>query len=381
MTTADLPKRRRQGAMQQIQISAPSLAAAHGKLGSQLSALIRRVARQRLKATSADQFARQIAAIRTCRDRLANRIDTQLTRPLLRQGLAEYRECLRAWTAACELESIAEGRTVADLPVTAEELALWLQDDNTGCQTGLLRLTGGSVLFWHTEEDTIGYLDQPRLAAITAGGQTWHAFLYPYLLPGPAFGWHAGWFHAVDSLPLERSEHGTITAIAAWLAWRFGPAIGDQLVGLVPFVDGCAIHLVGRGEDGVSAGVQELGWLDSRPRPLTIRAGSLVYQANCVHDLQSRLGHRESLSAADRERYCQRGERAKSDVAELRKADDATPQGLVKMLASKRGGAYANANADVKAYCVGHATTERIDIFVQAGAAQSGDVYQPQFHA
>ena len=290
MTAVDLQReRRRLGPLRLVAIEAPSLAAAHGKLGAELSQPIRRTTQRRMRATPAADFARQIAATRSCLTRLENRAGSQLTPPILQQGLGEYRDCLQAWTQGSELAAVLNGQAVDGRPVTALELALWLQDDNTGCQTGMLRLAGGDVLFWHTEEDTIGYFDRPRLAAMNVRGQAWHAFLYPYLLPGPAFGWHAGCFHAVDSLHVRRAEHGAPTCIAAWLAWRFGSAAYADLVRLCPFIDACAIGRVERTPDGPVASVQEIAWLDASHRQLPRIAGRLLFQANCIERAGSRL--------------------------------------------------------------------------------------------
>jgi hypothetical protein len=382
MTTTELQQeRRRLGPLRQISLEADSLAMAHGQLGKELREAICSTASRRLRATPPAEFARQIAAARTCRQRQEARIRSQLTLPVLRQGLEEYFRSLDAWATGSRLRSVLRGHTVDERPVTAEDLALWLQDDNVGCQTGMLRLAGGDVLFWHTEEDTIGYFDRPRLAAMTVGGQTWHAFLYPYLLPGPAFGWSRGGFHAVDSLHLRRSGHGTPTCIAAWLAWRFGSQALAGLIRLAPFSDGCAINRVEPTARGGSASVQELGWLDAPVRDLPRRTGSLLYQANCVARAKSRLGRREALTAAARERYCARGERTHEAIGELAANGRPTPQGILALLASRRGGSYAYANADVKAHCVGQAGPDRIEIYVQTGAALPGDVYEPQYFA
>ena len=301
----------------------------------------------------------------------------------VRRGLREYLACLDAWTRESGLESVLRGQTAGGVAVTARELALWLQDDNTGCQTGLLRLAGGDVLFWHTEEDTIGHFDRPRLAALTVGKQTWHAFLYPYLLPGPAFGWQSGCFHAVDSLHIRRNNFGALTSVAAWLAWRLGGEVDPaELFHLCPFIDGCAIQRVVRSPGGVAASVQELG-RDFRARRHAARAGGQPAVSG-----QLRAAVRQPAGpgggarrTAERERYCARLERTEQAVRELVRAGQATPQRILKLLASRSGGSYAYANADVKAHCVGVASRESIVLHVGSGAALAGDDYGPQFHA
>ena len=62
-------------------------------------------------------------------------------------------------------------------------------------------------------------------------------------------------------------------------------------------------------------------------------------------------------------------------------AGQVTPQVVLELLASRRGGEYAYANADVKAHCVGVTGRERMELYVQSGAALPGDQYQPQFYA
>ena len=383
MPSPSLPEqRRRLGPLRRIEIEAASLPAAHGRLGEALGPVIRRVAARRLRATSPADFDRQIDAVRNCRRHVSAYIRSGHFMPRhVRRALREYLACLDAWAHASQLESVLDDQTVDGKAVTARELALWLQDDNSGCQTGLLRLAGGDVLFWHTEEDTIGYFDRPRLASLLVGKQTWHAFLYPYLLPGPAFGWQAGRFHAVDSLHIRRGSCGAFTNVAAWLAWRLPGLEPGELFHLCPFLDGCAIHRLVRSPGGVAAWVQELGGEFQTQCSLPLRQGSLLFQANCVRQSGSRLAREEALSAAERKPYCDRRERTEQAVRELVRAGETTPQRIVELLASRAGGDYAYANSDVKAHCVGVATAAGMELYVQSGAALPGDKYRPQFHA
>jgi hypothetical protein len=131
----------------------------------------------------------------------------------------------------------------------------------------------------------------------------------------------------------------------------------------------------------VVAWVQELGGEFHTRCSLPPRAGSLLYQANCVRRAGSRLARAEALRAAERQQYCRRQERTEQWVREMVRGGDATGQKVLKLLASRAGGSYAYANADVKAHCVGLAGAESMEIYVQTGAAQPGDVYQPRFFA
>ena len=374
--------RRRLGPLREMAIRARTLTQVHGQLGEQLGENIRSVARLRLQSTPATKFAREIAAVRNCRWHLKQHVRSTYTPAHVRRGLREYLACLDAWTSGSELESVLDGHNVEGKLLTAEELALWLQDDNTGCQTGLLRLAGGDVLFWHTEEDTIGYFDYPRLATLSAGRRIWHSFLYPYLLPGPAFGWQDGYFQAVDSLHIRRGTHGALTSVLAWLSWRLGSQIDHtELFRLCPVIDGCAINRLCRSASGVTASVQELGGEFQNRRTLGERPGSLLFQANCVGPAGSRLAREEALAAGERARYCSRQERTQTAARQLWKAREATPQRILELLASRAGGSYAYANADVKAHCVGVAGAGGFELYVQSGAALPGDEYRPQFYA
>jgi len=383
MPTANLlQERRRLGPLREIAIQARSLTQAHGQLGEQLGEVIRSAAQLRLRATPAARFAREIADVRKCRWHLNQHVRSPGTAAHMRRGLREYLACLDAWTNGSELAAVLDGRNVEGKRLSAAELALWLQDDNTGCQTGLLRLAGGDVLFWHTEEDTIGYFDIPRLATLTVGKRAWRSFLYAYLLPGPAFGWQDGYFQAVDSLHIRRWTHGALTSAISWLTWRLGGELDHaQLFYLCPFIDGCAINRLSCSAAGVSAAVHEVGGDFQNRRTLGPRPGSLLFQANCVGPGGSRLAREESLSASERKRYCDRLDRTQATLKELWRAREATPQRILELLASRRGGSYAYANADVKAHCVGMARADGMELYVQSGAALPGDEYRPQFYA
>ncbi len=58
-------------------------------------------------------------------------------------------------------------------PLAPYELALVLQHDNVGCQTGMYRYASGGVQLWHTEEDVDrksgSRFDQLRVARFQIG--------------------------------------------------------------------------------------------------------------------------------------------------------------------------------------------------------------------
>jgi hypothetical protein len=304
---------------------------------------------------------------------------------IVRSALEEFVACAEAWGGGVGLESCLDAcaRTFGER-VSPLELALWAQDDNAGCQTGMLRQRGGAVLAWHTEEDTIGYLDRPRIASFAVGGEEWCAFVYPYLLPGPAFGWRPGQLHAVDSLYTRRAlgALGTLSGVASWLVWRVGPEveIRELLRSLAPFLDGCAIHVVSSASPSVTADCHEIAGSVVKSRSLGARAGSVSLQVNAVSQTKGPLGREEEMSRRTRGLYERRLARMRAGVARLpRESVGSGPQEVLRMLSSRQGGSYAYANGDVKAHAVALVAPSSLEVHVGAGPADASDVYAPRW--
>jgi hypothetical protein len=379
-----LEARRRLGPLNRVPIAAHSMTEAHGELGRRLGGVIRRIARRRLRLTPVEELASQIATIRRVRQHVQEACRAPRDK-VVGNALAEYAACLAAWAVGANLGSCLRGQTVDGSPVTADELALWLQDDEAGCQTGMLRQTDGGVLFWHTEEDTIGYFDRPRLASFTVGRQSWHAFLYPYLLPGPAFGWSEGAFHAVDSLTLRRSKQAACLAcFASWVVWRLGRDASARQIHdeLKPFVDGAALNTIRLVGGAVEATTIEFGHSKRDIRTLPAADGSLLFQANALSRSEGPLIREEALDRAERREYCERADRTTEMVGRLVARGRLSPEDVIgRLLASRQGGDYSYANVDVKAYCVGLATSKGLHVYVRGGPAVASDRYRPQFEA
>ena len=362
-----LAERRRLGPIETLTVEAPSLVEAHRALGALVAEPARASIERRLFATPPAALAAQLAGVRACRSFLESRAGAPA---VVRRAIGEYLASLSAWS---------EGVGLHDHGASADELALWAQDDNTGCQTGMLRQRDGAVLVWHTEEDTLGFFDHPRVASLVVGGEARSAFLYPYLVPGPAFGWQRGQLCTVDTLHVRREDTaaGALTCVASWLIWRLGPEIParELLLALAPHVDGCAINVVQQTARGVEATTHEIGGRCVQSRRLARRAGALAFQANAVHRPRSPLGRGEALDPRERARYEARARRTREALDGLSsRGVEPGPQHLLRMMASRRGGAYAYANADVKAHCVGRVSASGIELHLGSGAAHPGDV-------
>ncbi len=350
--------RRDLGPVEEHHVSARAMPEAHRLLGEKLREPARKAIRARLADTGAEKLARELDYSRGCRKVME-----------ARPALAEFLECLEAWSEGVGLAAIAPSSPVA---VTSSELALWAQDDNTGCVTGMLRLGDGAVLLWHDEEDTIGYMDRPRLVSFDVAGWRASAFLYPYLLPGPAFGWGPNQLHALDSLFTKRSAPGTLTGAASWLLWKAGADLdaAEALDELAPFADGCAVNLVRWDGAAVTAEVHEFGGPRRTRRALAKRRGSLTLQANAFH----RPSPAEALTKKERGLYERRVERGRLAIEAMEKPSGETILGL---LSGRRGGAYAFANTDVYAHVVARVAPAGLEVHVGSGAALAGDLYAP----
>jgi hypothetical protein len=380
-----LAERRRLGPVRVHTIAAPSLLAAHGGLGALVARPARAAVAARIAGTKPAVLAAQIACAKASRAFLERRAEGRAgMAAAVREALGEYLACLDAWTRAVRLgASAARCARILGEPVSAGDLALWMQDDNAGCQTGLLRRAGGSVLLWHTEEDTIGYFDRPRVLTLMTGEEDRSAFLYAYLLPGPAFGWQRDQIHAVDTLDLRRegAPAGAFTSVAAWIVWRLGPRIPvrEVLRALSPYVDGCVIHVVRPG-DPATAETHEIGGRHVVSRLLPRRAGASRVQVNLASRPDIAIALDQWMPARELAGYGARARRMSEDLDRIVGRGERAVGGeeILRMIASRRGGAYAYANGDVKAHMVAEIGARGVVIHIGSGAAHPGDVYRPE---
>ena len=185
-----------------------------------------------------------------------------------------------------------------------------------------------------------------------------------------------------ESIPNNASEptRGALSGVASWLVWRIGPEMParEVLRSLTPFVDGSAVHVVSRSRAGVVAESHEVAGSVVKSRRLGARSGSVSVQVNAVCELKGRLGQEEELSPASRALYQRRLDRMKSGIERVGSLPEGySPQAILRMIASRRGGSYAYANFDVKAHAVAVVSSDRLDVHVGSGPAAPDDVYRP----
>ena len=288
----------RLGELVWLDFTAYSLPEAHRLLGQHVSIQVHKILTYRLDTLPPDQIARLFDQVRVCAQVISNKINDVHVDPQLRVALREYMECLAAWAGGVGLRGYDHPALAPYQPLTELELALFLQHDSAGCQSGMLRSHDGGVTLWHTEEDIepepgSGF-DQLRIASFSVmDGETLvtiSAFIYPDLLPGPAFGWRSdGYIQAADLLyikPLASESLAILGNIITWLALRLGASVDMQVLlqAMLPTFDGYALNILSVVNEEVRADKYEFGAQYFYTHALDNTPGASMYQANMFSD-------------------------------------------------------------------------------------------------
>jgi hypothetical protein len=360
-------------ALSELFIEAPDPAAAHAELGRLLGGAIRSVVERRARDAGPTALVAQLRTARAVARHLEHKRTAAVVPEAVREALSVYHACLYAWGEAAQLASAAPLAELDGAPLDALTLALWLQDDNTGCQTGVLRTEHGVLLF-HTEEDTIGYFDRARLLHMTVAGVQRSAFLYPYLLPGPAFCWDADGVLAYDTLNLVRTESGgTPTSTLSFLAWwlRGELPLCELARALTPFLDGGALCSVRRAAGRVSAEQVEVGGSHVAHTRFSELPSARHVQVNMLSPAaEGALQALELYDAAGRAPYEGRLARAHAGLAALGSTPRA--EAVLGLLAATEGDSWAFANDDVVAHLVAEVRPGGLTLQVGAGPSRPG---------
>jgi hypothetical protein len=265
-----------------------------------------------------------------------------------------------------------------------------LQNESNGCQTGVFREDESTVFLWHTEEDRtypgFGRFDKLRLASfrVVEGGRSRviTAFIYPDLLPGPAFGWsESAYAQAVDAFYLRPPDGrpGMPANAATWVRLYVGgrSTTADVAKALGPFYDGYALSSIWRTETSLQGDTTEFIANTVVSAPLPEAPGSTAFKVNYLSEAASlAVSDLEDLHPDRRdvlERRVSRTERAIKAVAQT----DDRVAGFSRLLSSRVGGDFAYANEAVKAHFLCRMTREGASIWVGPGPA----VYQDQLFA
>jgi hypothetical protein len=375
-----------------LDLTGYDLQTAHRYLGEHVRTQVHKILIQRLDRLNPARLSLLLMQAKTCAEALTDKLADQQWDPLLHGVLQEYVDCLAAWGNGAGLMDFDHPALAPHLPLCPIDLALFLQHDSAGCQTGMYRQADGSVILWHTEEDIefeegSGF-DQLRLAAFNVGTDinpiTMHAFIYPDLLPGPAFGWRSdGYAQAVDTLhtriaPIQKG--GMLANIATWISLKLGahcdPARVIESMG--PFMDGYALNAVSVQGGKVEAEKYEFAESDILPNVLGDQPGEFLFQVNIFsQDDTAWVKEVEELPSTDHKLYLQRIKRTHQAIQkkDLTRGEVIDMHFFHDLMKTNSGSIWSYANIHVKAYFILHQTVQGAEIWLGHGPALPGDKY------
>jgi hypothetical protein len=368
------------------------LQTAHRLLGEHARPQVQKILSQKLDRLDAVKCGVLMQQARSCAETLASKLEDKRFDSRLLGAVQEYLDCLNAWAGGVGLADFNHPALTIYKPIRPLDLALFLQHDNTGCQTGMYRQEDESVILWHTEEDVEFELgsgfDQLRLAAFTVedGNDpiTIHAFIYPDLLPGPAFSWRSdGYAQAVDTLHTRLfpdQEAGMLANIATWLTLRLGPDCdpGKVIKDMCPYYDGYALNSACIRGGEIRAEKYEFVADHIFPDVLDMQPGSYLFQANIFSQKEHPwVKELEDIHPADRMRYERRVERTHKALQNKDHQGNETGdmRFFFDLLTSRTGNRWAYANSDVKAYFILRQSTQGAEIWLGYGPAILTDQY------
>jgi hypothetical protein len=386
----------RLGPIQFLDLTRYDLAEAHRELGKQVNQQVWKTLDRRLMDIEPGRLATRVSQARDCWINLQECARHRNVPELLRMVISDYMQCLQAWVDGLDLAHYSHPALNAGGTGGSQlepfELGLVLQHDNVGCQTGLYRYAAGNVQLWHTEEDADrksgSRFDRLRVASFQLGSgnrdERFHAFIYPDLLPGPAFGWrNDGYVQAVDTLLMQNPpqvRNGILANIVCWLALRLGISIdtADMLEYLQPFLDGYAMNLCWPENQSVKAVRCEFAGDRVITSRLPETPGSFSFQVNVFSDRgDASLLEMEALPERTMQVMTKRVDRTVQALDRhkaISKKATIQPGRFFRLITSRAGGEWAYANKNVKAYFLCQVKPKEIEIWLGAGPAGREDV-------
>ena len=367
------------------------MATAHELLGEEVSYQAAVILRANLDRIDFETFLHELLYIRSCRCAIESQMTNNQLDGKIRQALSEYVDCLNGWARGAQLSTfhhkhVDHAREQGE-SVGAVELALLLQNDSAGCQSGACRGADGSTYLWHTEEDVDkqgqARFDKLRLASFSVQNGRRRAqlfsFIYPDLMPGPAFNWRSdGFVQLVDSLHVKHNHDGCrlLANIVTWISLRLGNqvSLAEIVASLAPYIDGYAI-LAAYQKDG-RIHVEKVEFADDQiiSTGLGRSEGDALLQVNVVSHKDSALARMvEELSPAARSMYEKRLQRTEKAIKGFSPSGD-WPAFLRGLLASRTGGEDAYANLIVKAYFLAEMNTAALNLWAGNGPALPDDI-------
>jgi hypothetical protein len=368
------------------------LRTAHHLLGKHVSAQVHKILTQRLERLDRHKLSFLLNQTCSCAETLTDKLSDQRLDPRLQAALQEYVDCLAAWADGAGLRNFDHPALAAQQRLCPLDLALFLQHDSAGCQTGMYRQEDGSVILWHTEEDIefepgSGF-DQLRLASFNVGDEgnpiTMTAFIYPDLLPGPAFGWRSdGYTQAVDSLHVRASPHqkaGILANMTTWLTLRLGAKYDPAkvIMDMSPYFDGYALNTISIRGGTTQAEKHEFASNHILSSILGEQPGSYLFQVNIFSQKKHAwIREVEDLPAEDWRLYRRRMWYTRKAIQnkEALKKGVSDMNFFFNLISSQTGIRWPYANLDMKAYLIMRQTQKGAEIWLGHGPALPTDQY------
>jgi hypothetical protein len=391
MNTSDIQKLKLQlGSIQILDYRHLSIVEAHGKLGEEVGAQARKLLKAKILDLDNVALSEEIKFAKDILQNLQEKSKSPKIDNLIRGWIKTYLLCLNSWANGAQLERVIE-KSKLGAPVLPEALTLFLQNDNTGCQTGVLRKENGSVLLWHTEEDdttTFGErFDKLRLAVfhLDTGSRSVDifSFIYPDLLPGAAFNWRSdGYMQAVDALYLVPDKNAfTLANSICWLTLFAGQDAKAQAIfdGLKPVSDGYVLNVVFNRNKLPHAERIEFARDQYAMSILAEHPNSFHFQVNLFSDfVPDALKQFEDISDDEKSEYLNRRKRTAIYIKTMPPSDGI--RGFHELLSSQEGTPYCYASPWVKSYILANLKTDRLEIWMGSGPALQNDVLQQFFY-
>ena len=359
---------------------------AHHRLGTDARDQIHKILAQRLNQSGGVENAQQqIRRARKLHLALSARQNNPKLSQTVRSAVAQYMACLQSWAEGASLDGFAHSfiaDAVDELPVSAMDLAVFLQEDEVGCQTGVLREQDGAAILWHTEED---YEDMPgqrfdklRLFRFkTPQNKDICGFIYPDLLPGPTFGWHEGdYAQAVDSLHTRQvdDDNAILPNVFAWISLYLGKEMphGTLAAELGPFAGGYSVTSVR--QNGATTQVEKVDFANRAANICTLQEtpAKYLFQTNIVNPTSPAVLTEEHTTAEGRARNSTRIRRTTRLLKVIKNSNTALRH-IFRMIRSRMGNEWAYSNPDVKGYFICKMGMDSTHCWVGAGPALPND--------
>lgn len=359
-------------------INAKNWVDAHFQLGQLLATEINQIASDRFSKAEFD-LSFQVRLAKLCLDYLQSKSNEEKIGSLIKL----YLDCLEAWAEGCSL-------SVTNYKLSKLELAIILQNDVVGCITTLIRGNSGDVKLIHSEEDVSGTIKKPTVINfnIQESNQKITSFIYPGLLPGPAFSFSEKMIMANDFLYTnhcqeyhQKKQAFSLVNILTWILFitQDYDLAENYAAKLSPFVDGNAINLIdlqsrlNHSEQAIiSAKTIEVAGDQVKTKELSENPQSYQVQVNVFNQPDSLIcQNHETINPNKRVLYVNRVKLIADFLDE--NLDLPFPK-IAFFQTLQNGGEYTPANKDVKATFLANVSSEKIDYKIIAGPLLESDL-------